>query len=107
MVQKVVFRAVVFDMDGVLIDTRTPSRNSGTTTPAAPHRISPEVMEARCTAARPGKTVAQVFGHLSGGEQAELLEACEVFENGMQYVAMRGVQALLEQLKRPALPRPW
>jgi HAD superfamily hydrolase (TIGR01509 family) len=28
-----------------------------------------------------------------------LLEACEVFENGMQYVAMRGVQALLEQLK--------
>lgn len=100
MVQKVFFRAVVFDMDGVVIDTRTPIE-AFWHHHAARHRIriSPEVMEGKVHGCPARQTVAQVFDHLSGAEQAELLEACEVFENAMQYVAMRGVQALLGSLK--------
>ncbi|MBD0259671.1 MAG: HAD family phosphatase [Cytophagales bacterium] len=100
MVQKVVFRAVVFDMDGVVIDTRTPIEEFWYHHAARHHiRISPEVMEGKVHGCPARQTVAQVFGHISEAEQAELLEACEVFENGMQYVAMRGVQALLGSLK--------
>ncbi len=100
MVQKIVFRAVVFDMDGVVIDTRTPIEEFWHHHAARHHiRISPEVMEGKVHGCPARQTVAQVFDHLSAAEQAELLEACEVFENGMQYAAMRGVQALLGQLK--------
>jgi HAD superfamily hydrolase (TIGR01509 family) len=100
MVQKIVFRAVVFDMDGVVIDTRSPIEEFWHHHAARHHiRISPEVMEGKVHGCPARQTVAQVFEHLSEAEQAELLEACEVFENGMQYVAMRGVPALLKQLK--------
>jgi HAD superfamily hydrolase (TIGR01509 family) len=100
MVQKVVFRAVVFDMDGVVIDTRTPIEEFWHHHAAQHHiRISAEVMEGKVHGCPARQTVAQVFGHLSEAEQGELLEACEVFENAMQYVAMRGVQALLDALK--------
>jgi HAD superfamily hydrolase (TIGR01509 family) len=100
MVQKVVYQAVVFDMDGVLIDTRTPIEAFWHHHAGRHHiSISPEVMEGKVHGCPARQTVAQVFGHLSAAERAELLEACEVFENEMTYVAMRGVQALLEQLK--------
>ncbi len=45
------------------------------------------------------QTVAQVFGGISEADKEHLLEACEVFENEMQYVAMQGIQALLKKLK--------
>lgn len=100
MVQKVVFRALVFDMDGVLIDTRTPIEAFWHHHAGRHHvRISPEVMEGKVHGCPARQTVAQVFGHLSEAETAELLEACEVFENELAYVAMRGVQALLGGLK--------
>ena len=87
-------------MDGVLIDTRTPIEAFWHHHAGRHHiSISPEVMESKVHGCPARQTVAQVFGHLSGAEQAELLEACEVFENEMQYVAMRGVQALLGPLK--------
>ncbi len=94
------FRAVVFDMDGVLIDTRTPIEAFWHHHAGQHHiTISPEVMEGKVHGCPARQTVAQVFGHLSEAEKADLLEACEVFENEMQYVPMRGVQALLGQLK--------
>jgi HAD superfamily hydrolase (TIGR01509 family) len=100
MVQKVVCRAVVFDMDGVVIDTRTPIEAFWHHHARQHHiSISPEVMEGKVHGCPARQTVAQVFGHLSEAERADLLEACEVFENEMQYVPMHGVQALLEQLK--------
>jgi HAD superfamily hydrolase (TIGR01509 family) len=100
MVQKLVFRAVVFDMDGVLIDTRTPIEAFWHHHAGRHHiSISPEVMESKVHGCPARQTVAQVFGHLSEADRTDLLEACEVFENQMQYVPMRGVQALLGQLK--------
>lgn len=105
MAQKEVFAAVVFDMDGVVIDTRTPIE-AFWHHHAAQHRltISDEVMETRVHGCPARQTVAQVFGRISEVEQEHLLEACEVFENEMQYVAMQGVQALLQSLKSAGVP---
>jgi beta-phosphoglucomutase-like phosphatase (HAD superfamily) len=104
-VQKETFRAVVFDMDGVVIDTRTPIE-------AFWHRhaeahgitISREVMEGRIHGCPAQQTVEGIFSHISKREQEHLLEACEVFENGLEYVAMRGGQSLLRQLKEASIP---
>jgi len=105
MVQPEAYVAVIFDMDGVVIDTRTPieafwhhhAARYGIT-------ISPQVMEGKVHGCPARQTVAQVFSFVSAAEREHLLEACEVFENEMQYVAMPGVQVLLGQLKRAAIP---
>ena len=99
------FRAVVFDMDGVVIDTRTPieafwhhhAEVYGIT-------ISREMMEERIHGCPARQTVEGVFGHIPKTEQEHLLEACETFETGLDYVAMRGVQLLLKELKQAGIP---
>lgn len=100
MTRKAVYAAVIFDMDGVVIDTRTPIE-AFWHHQAARHNltISEEVMEGKVHGCPARQTVAQVFGSISQVDKERLLEACEVFENEMQYVPMQGIQALMQKLK--------
>lgn len=105
MTQNTIFQAVIFDMDGVVINTRGPIE-------AFWHQwaeaygisISRDVMEGKVHGCPARQTVEGLFSHLSQAEQVHLLEACETFENEMHYVPVGGIQPLLIQLKKAGVP---
>lgn len=93
-------------MDGVVIDTRAPieafwnraAAECGVT-------LTPEIMERKIHGSPARQTVYTLFPHLTDARKKELLEACETFEENLQYVPIAGVLELLTSLKRHQIPR--
>lgn len=100
-----IFSAVVFDMDGVVIDTRKPIEAFWHTI-AAEHnlQITTEMMERQIHGCPARQTVSVLFPELSSKEKEELFERCEHFETTMDYRTMSGIKGFFEDLKKNAIP---
>ena len=100
-----IFEAVIFDMDGVVIDTRKPIEafwiELGKKYQIA---ITQELMETRIHGCPARQTVYALFGHLTEAQKEEILEQGEEFETSMEYIAMTGIKSLLNSLKTHQIP---
>jgi HAD superfamily hydrolase (TIGR01509 family) len=103
--QNSLFEAVIFDMDGVVIDTRkliedfwqAHATHHGIT-------ITAEVMEQSIHGCPARESINRVFTRLTAQEKKQLFEACEEFETGIQFIATAGIKAFLAQLKQYNIP---
>lgn len=100
-----IFEAVIFDMDGVVIDTRKPIEAFWYEL-GEKHKIeiNPCIMEQKIHGCPARQTVYNLFTHLSTQEKEALLERCEEFETSLEYIAMAGVKPFLENLKAHRIP---
>jgi sugar-phosphatase len=100
-----IFESVVFDMDGVVIDTRKPIEAFWIEL-GNKHQveITQELMETKIHGCPARQTVYALFGHLTDAQKEEVLEQCEDFETSMDYLAMSGVKPLLQSLKINQIP---
>ncbi len=97
--------AVIFDMDGVVIDTRPPieafwyklADKYGIV-------ITSEIMEQKIHGCPARQTVYALFSHLPDQVKEEILESCEYFETHLDYIAMAGIKQLLLSLKKQLIP---
>jgi beta-phosphoglucomutase len=105
MTKNKLFSAVVFDMDGVVIDTRKPIEAFWHTV-AGEHNIviSTETMERQIHGCPARQTVYALFPDLSLEEKEALFERCEHFETTMEYIAMAGIKDLFASLKKHHIP---
>ena len=99
------FAAVVFDMDGVVIDTRKPIEDFWHQL-AKEHTvtITTEIMERQIHGCPARQTVYALFPHVPVEKKEEIFERCEFFETHMEYLAMSGIKAFFKALKENAIP---
>jgi HAD superfamily hydrolase (TIGR01509 family) len=103
MIEKI--KAFVFDMDGVVIDTRPPieefwyalARKHGAD-------ISPEVMEYNVHGCPARDTINARFSMLTAAEREHLLDQCHEFEENLQYKPMPGIIPFLRSLQQRQIP---
>lgn len=99
------YSAVIFDMDGVVIDTRKPIE-------AFWYKIADEynivitteIMERQIHGCPARQTIYTLLPDLSAKQKEELFERCEHFETTMDYVAMAGIKELFASLKEYLIP---
>jgi sugar-phosphatase len=100
-----IFEAVIFDMDGVVIDTRKTIEaywiELGNKHQIA---ITQEVMETKIHGCPARETINALFGDLTDAQKEEIFEEGEEFETSMEYIAMAGVKSLLQSLKANQIP---
>jgi HAD superfamily hydrolase (TIGR01509 family) len=100
-----IFEAVVFDMDGVVIDTRKPIEVFWIEMGKKHHvNITQEMMDTKIHGCPARQTVPTLLGHLTPEQQEEILQQGEGFETSMDYIAIPGVKSLLQSLKDAQIP---
>jgi sugar-phosphatase len=102
---KKIFSAVVFDMDGVVIDTRKPIEAFWHKL-AKEHNIviTTEIMEKQIHGCPARQTVSVLFPNLNDEKKEEIFEQCEYFETHMDYLAMSGIKEFFKTLKKHFVP---
>lgn len=100
-----IVEAVIFDMDGVVIDSRKPIEAFWQKL-GNEHQviITPELMNKRIHGCPARQSVYNLFPHLSIEQKEELLEECEVFETTMEFTTVPGVKELLTSLQAQQVP---
>ncbi|MGB8644324.1 MAG: HAD family phosphatase [Anaerolineae bacterium] len=99
------YHAILFDMDGVIIDTRAPIMAFWNELAAA-HGITltAQDFERDIHGCLPTRTLDRFFPHLAPAEQAAALEHLDVVERNQSYRAIPGALALLAALKARSIP---
>ncbi len=99
MYKELFFKAVIFDLDGVVIDTAAPieafwQKWADAKGISVDEKIMTEVIHG-CPAVQ---TIERLFGKLSEQEKQDILADGEEMEANLQYKAMAGVMEFLRQL---------
>lgn len=100
-----IFEAVIFDMDGVVIDTRIPIEEFWIELCKKHHvQLTQEMIDTKVHGCPARQTIAALLGHLPPEQQEEIFLQGEEFETSMEYIAMTGVKSLLQSLKTAQIP---
>jgi sugar-phosphatase len=105
MISDRIFSAVVFDMDGVVIDTRKPIEAFWHTL-AGEHNmvITTDIIERQIHGCPARQTVYELFPDMPIEKKQEILKRCEHFETHMDYLTMSGVKEFFHALKKYDIP---
>src|SRR5262249_42310404 len=94
------FRAVLFDMDGVLIDTRQSVTDFWQAVAAEQNvTLTPDDLERHVHGVPAVATLRALFPGLPPEQDGEFLDRVTRYELGLRYAEVAGVQSLLRALK--------